>query len=173
VYVEFLPIQGAELEGLHEILVTDLQNYGMPFIRYRINDCALVATGPCACGRGFPLIKKIVGRTTDNFYMPNGDVVPGVALTNRVIQVCSGLRKLQVIQKTLYDFHVRYVPGPNFGTSDLEFLLTRLRVFFPDSIRWTFEEVTEIERERSGKTRFCISYVRRDLTSAAVAEIST
>ena len=171
VYVEFLPVNGAEVEGLHEILVTDLLNDGMPLIRYRINDCALVAPGPCKCGRGFPLIKKIVGRTTDNFHMPNGNVVPGVALTNRVIRVCPGLKKLQVIQRTLHDFHVRYVPGPNFSASDLESLRTRLRSFFPDPLQWTFEEVTEIARERSGKTRFCVSYVRPALRSSAVEAI--
>jgi phenylacetate-CoA ligase len=160
VFVEFMPLQGAEEEGLHEILVTDLLNYGMPLIRYRINDCAVLAPDPCACERGFPLIKKIVGRTTDNFYLASGNVVPGVALTNRVIQVCPGLKKVQVIQNTMSDFHVRYVPGPDFSPSDLELLGSKLLVFFPDPLQWTFEEVAEIERERSGKTRFCISRVK-------------
>jgi len=160
VYVEFAPIQGAEIDGLHEMLVTDLLNYGMPLIRYKINDCAILATEPCKCGRGFPMVKKIVGRTTDNFYLPDGSVVPGVALTNRVIQVCPGLRKVQVIQHTTSDFHIRYVPGPDFSKSDLELLAKKLRVFFPDPVQWSFEEVTQIERERSGKTRFCISYVQ-------------
>jgi phenylacetate-CoA ligase len=173
VYVEFVPIAGAESEGLHEVLVTDLLNEGMPMIRYRINDCAVLAPSPCTCGRGFPLIKKIVGRTTDNFYMANGNVVPGVALTNRVIQVCPGLKKVQVIQNTLRDFHVRYVPGPNFSASDLELLGSKLRVFFPDPLQWTFEEVGEIERERSGKTRFCISHVGRSPANSVSEEIRT
>jgi phenylacetate-coenzyme A ligase PaaK-like adenylate-forming protein len=166
VFVEFVPIEGAEEDGLHEILVTDLLNYGMPLIRYRINDCAIPASARCECGRGFPLIKKIVGRTTDNFYLANGNVVPGVALTNRVIQVCPGLKKVQVIQNTLSDFHIRYVPGPDFSTSDLALLGSKLRVFFPDPLQWTFEEVAEIERERSGKTRFCISHVKKNETSS-------
>jgi phenylacetate-CoA ligase len=161
VFVEFIPLQGAEEENLHEILVTDLLNYGMPLIRYRVNDCAVLAPNPCGCGRGFPVIKKIVGRTTDNFYLAGGSVVPGVALTNRVIQVCPGLKKVQVIQNTMSDFHVRYVPGPGFSASDLELLGSKLRVFFPDPLQWTFEKVVDIEREPSGKTRFCISHVKR------------
>jgi phenylacetate-CoA ligase len=159
VFVEYIPVEGAETEGLHEILVTDLLNLGMPMIRYRINDCAVLADRACSCGRTFPLIRGIVGRTTDNFRLPSGNIVPGVALTNRVIQVCPGLKKLQVIQKTLEDFHVRYVPGPGFARTDLDLLASKLKVFFPDPLRWTFEEVPEIERERSGKTRFCISHV--------------
>jgi phenylacetate-CoA ligase len=161
VFVEFIPLEGAEEEGLHEMLVTDLFNYGMPLIRYRVNDCAILAPNPCVCGRGFPLIKKIVGRITDNFYLAGGSVVPGVALTNRVIQVCPGLKKVQVIQNTMSAFHVRYVPGPSFSASDLELLGSKLRVFFPDPLQWTFEKVVDIEREPSGKTRFCISHVKR------------
>jgi phenylacetate-CoA ligase len=171
VFVEFMPLKGSDEKGLHEILVTDLLNYGMPLIRYRVNDCAILAPNPCVCERGFPIIEKIVGRTTDNFYMANGNVVPGVALTNRVIQVCPGLKKVQVVQNTLSDFHVRYVPGPNFSASDLNLLGLKLRVFFPDPLQWTFEEVSEIERERSGKTRFCISYVRQNSLDSVTQEI--
>lgn len=160
VYVECLRIPGAEEDGLHEVFITDLLNDGMPMIRYRINDCVIAASAPCPCGRPFPLIKKIIGRTTDNFYMANGDVVPGVALTNRVIQVCPGLKKMQVIQKTERDFLIRYVPGDGFAESDLQFLRSKLRSFLPYPIQWTFEQVPEIARERSGKTRFCISYVK-------------
>jgi phenylacetate-CoA ligase len=159
VYVEFLPLEGAEEEGLHEILVTDLLNYGMPLIRYRINDCALLAKRECDCKRGYPLIQKIEGRTTDNFRLADGTVVPGVSLTNRVIQVCPGINKLQIIQRSVDDFYVRYVPGPGFSPADLDMLRSKLRVFFPMPLQWTFEEVAQIEREPSGKTRFCISQV--------------
>jgi phenylacetate-CoA ligase len=159
-YVENLPMQGCDADGLQEILVTDLLNYGMPLIRYRINDCVLPgATQVCPCGRGLPLIGRIEGRTTDVFRLANGDVIPGVALTNRLLQVCPALKKTQVIQETVEDFRVRYVLGPGFDSSQLEFLTTKLRKFFPEQVSFTFEQVADIERERSGKTRFCISRV--------------
>ncbi len=160
-YVEFVPVQGAEVEGLHEILVTDLLNYGMPLIRYRVNDCVLLGPESCACGRGYPLIRRIMGRTADVFYLPNGDVVPGVALTNRVLQVCPGLKKVQIIQETQHAFRARYVPGPAFSPSDLGLLRNNLGRFLPDNVHWSFEEAADIERERSGKTRFCISHVTK------------
>ncbi len=160
-FVEFVPVEGAEVEGLHEILVTDLLNYGMPLIRYRINDCALLGAEACACGRGYPLIRQITGRTTDVFRLPNGDFVPGVALTNRVLKVCPGLKKVQVIQEAPDYFRVRYVPGADFGPADLDLLRANLKKFFSDIVQWTFERVEDIERERSGKTRFCISNVGR------------
>jgi phenylacetate-CoA ligase len=158
-YLENLPMPGCDVEGLHEILVTDLLNYGMPLIRYRINDCVLPGVQVCPCGRGLPLIGQIEGRTTEVFHLANGDVVPGVALTNRVLQVCPALKKTQVVQETVEDFRVRYVPGPGFDPSQLELLRTNLRKFFSEQVSITFEQVADIERERSGKTRFCIARV--------------
>lgn len=159
-YVEFVPVPGAEVEGLQEMLVTDLLNYGMPLIRYRINDCAVVSNDVCSCGRGYPLVRKITGRTTDVFYMPNGDVVPGVALTGRVLQVCPGVKKMQIIQETLEEFRIRFVPGAGMTAADVQLVRDNLRKFFPAGVRCQFEEVAEIAREASGKTRFCISRVR-------------
>jgi phenylacetate-CoA ligase len=158
-YLEYEPVAGGEAEGLHEILVTDLLNYGMPLIRYRVNDCSAGAeAGPCPCGRGYPRMREIVGRTTDNFPLANGDVVPGVSLTNRVIKVSPGLRKMQVVQHRRDAFEVRYVPSSNFGPQDLERLRAKMEEFVgPAEI--VFVVVDDIARERSGKTRLCISKV--------------
>ncbi len=172
-YVEFVPVAGSEVEGLHEMLVTDLLNYGMPLLRYRINDCALLGPESCACGRGYALLGRITGRTTEVFYLPNGDIVPGVALTNRVLQVCPGLKKVQIIQETRQDFRVRYVPGAGFAPAHLDLLKTNLGRFFADRLDWTFEPVQEIPRERSGKTRFCISRVEKPAAPLPMTRLET
>lgn len=164
-YVEFLPISGAEREGLHEILVTDLTNDAMPLIRYQIGDCAFVSSSPCSCGRSFPAVTKIAGRITDNFYMANGNVIPGVIVgvhLTHLLRVRPGIAKVQLVQDTTTEFRVRYVPGITFDASDIDFLRSKLRAFFTDQVTWKFERVEEIERERSGKTRFCISHVGRE-----------
>jgi phenylacetate-CoA ligase len=158
-YLEFLPLQGAESEGMCEVLLTDLSNEGMPLIRYRINDCAIPSSQTCGCGRGYPLVRQFTGRTGDVFLLPGGDRVPGVSLTNRVLKVCPGLKKVQIVQETLEQFHVRYVPGQTFRSDDLDLLRANLTKFFPQKLHWEFEPVLDIERERSGKTRFCISRV--------------
>jgi phenylacetate-CoA ligase len=156
-YIEYVPLEGAETADLKEMLVTDLLNEGMPLIRYRVNDCVQGSNEQCACGRSYPLIRKVVGRTADLFQLPNGDKVPGVSLTNRVLKVCPGLKKIQIIQETISNFHIRYVRGDDFDPNDLNLLRTNLNRFLPGDLSWSFEEVAEIPRERSGKTRFCIS----------------
>ena len=42
------------------VVVTDLYNYGMPFIRYRIGDVGSLDRSACACGRSLPRIRSIV-----------------------------------------------------------------------------------------------------------------
>lgn len=160
-YSEYVPVESSEAPGLKEILVTDLLNFGMPLIRYRANDCVIRELGVCKCGRGYPLMGRIVGRTGDVFQLRNGDRVPGVALTNRVLKVCPGLVKTQIIQESFDEFRIKYVPGPKFSNEDLDLLRVNLHLFMPDTTHWTFEKVDEIPRERSGKTRFCISRVSK------------
>src|SRR5690606_30639221 len=48
-----------------KILVTDLANYGMPLIRYRIEDVGILSDRQCPCGRGLPLMHSIMGRVAD------------------------------------------------------------------------------------------------------------
>ena len=45
------------------LLVTTLHNFAMPLIRYDIGDYAEVGEA-CECGRGLPVLKRIVGRPT-------------------------------------------------------------------------------------------------------------
>jgi phenylacetate-CoA ligase len=157
IFAEILPLKDAD--GVSEIIATELLNFGFPLIRYRINDCVYPRSPICACGRGFPLIGKIEGRITDNFYLPNGDLVPGVSLTNRVIKTASGIKKMQVIQERLDAFVIRYVPDSAFNASSIPDLTKKFETFLGSGIQFEFTQVDEIPRERSGKTRLCISKV--------------
>jgi phenylacetate-CoA ligase len=161
-YVEFVPVENAGETGLCDVFITDLLNYGMPLIRYRINDCGIQSTRTCPCGRGFPLIDQIVGRKTDVFWLPNGEAVPGISLTRLMLaENCPGIKKIQLIQHQLDSFSFRFVAGADFAPENIEIIRRNIDRFFPPGLQWSFERVDKIERERSGKTRYCISYVSR------------
>lgn len=167
VYLEFVPVS----DGLSEILVTDLTNRAMPMLRYKIGDCALPIDGTCECGRGYPRMTEVIGRTVDNFDLGNGTVVPGVSLTNRVLKDFSVLKKVQIVQRDYADFLVRFVPGPDFREQQLESVANSIRAFIGRAPSIAFEQVADIGRERSGKTRLCISLVKpREHDAAAKAE---
>ena len=62
------------------LLVTNLHNYAMPFIRYEIGDLATIDPAPCACGRQLPRLVGIVGRMSELIVTPSGRLVFGADL---------------------------------------------------------------------------------------------
>jgi phenylacetate-CoA ligase len=53
------------------VLVTPLHNFAMPLLRYEIGDYAEPG-GPCPCGRGLPVLRRILGRTRNMLVTPDG-----------------------------------------------------------------------------------------------------
>lgn len=72
-YLEVLRADGqpCEVGETGRVVVTDLQNYATPLIRYDIGDYAEVGP-PCACGRGWPTLKRILGRERNLMILPDG-----------------------------------------------------------------------------------------------------
>src|SRR6185295_20378238 len=68
----------AEPGELGEVVITDLNNFCMPLIRYRVGDLAVAMdnTKTCPCGRGLPRIGRIEGRTQAIIFGPNGLFMP-------------------------------------------------------------------------------------------------
>jgi len=54
------------------VVVTTLHNYAQPLIRYEVGDYAQ-AGPPCDCGRGLPVLTRIVGREQDILVLPTGE----------------------------------------------------------------------------------------------------
>jgi phenylacetate-CoA ligase len=170
-YIENIPLEDAE-HGVCEIVTTDLINRGMPFIRYKINDCVIPDKTPCNCGLGYPLMGYVIGRVGDMLIMPDGTKLPGISMSSisiRVMKDWPGISDIQFIQNELGCVTMRYVAAPSFTEEHLTWLLPRLREYFHPEIRWSFERVSEIPRERSGKTRFTICNLPRHLVEAGAA----
>jgi phenylacetate-CoA ligase len=58
--------------GIGRVVVTTLRNLAMPLIRYHVGDYA-EAGAPCDCGRGMPVINRILGREQDILVLPTGE----------------------------------------------------------------------------------------------------
>ena len=52
-----------------KVLVTNLANMALPFIRYEVGDVVTMAAGPCRCGSRLPRVERIEGRTADTFWI--------------------------------------------------------------------------------------------------------
>lgn len=149
--------RAASLGEIGEILVTDLLNEAMPFIRYKIGDLGSPLQGSCACGRGLPRMQMVAGRITDFIHTPDGRWISGVAINTYLISQIPGIRQAQIVQETCGKLRFRLIPsGENNGAAE-RFLRKRVPEMFGSGMAHSLEWVTEIPPEASGKTRVTIS----------------
>jgi len=83
-----------------EVVVTNLLNYAMPLIRYRVGDIGILDDRTCSCGRGLPLLESIEGRKADCFTLSDGRV----ATPRRImaaIQGTPGVSRYQAVQESV------------------------------------------------------------------------
>jgi phenylacetate-CoA ligase len=157
-YIEFLRPDGTQAAPGEEgaIVITDLVNRGMPFIRYRIEDVGVPSDRRCACGRGLPLMERVTGRVADYLKRRDGSMVAGVSLVERTLTAIPGLEQLQVVQPSIDEIVVNVVRAADFSSATEEALLAEFRAVFGPGITLRTQYMERIPQERSGKYRFSI-----------------
>jgi phenylacetate-CoA ligase len=157
-YLEFLRPDGTAAAPGEEgtIVITDLVNRGMPFIRYRIEDVGVPSERRCACGRGLPLMERVTGRVADYLKRRDGSMVAGVSLVERTLTAIPGLEQLQVVQPSIDQIVLNVVRAPDFSSATEEALLAEFRAVFGPGITIRTDYMERIRQERSGKYRFSI-----------------
>lgn len=160
-YVEFLRPDGTAAAAGEEgaIVITDLLNHGMPFIRYRIEDVGVPSDRRCPCGRGLPLMERVTGRVADYLKRRDGSLVAGVSLVERTLTAIPGIEQLQVVQPERELIVLNVVRAPEFSPATEAALLTEFRAVLGPGITFRPEYLERIPQERSGKYRFSICRV--------------
>lgn len=157
-YVEFLDDEGREVQPGKEanIVVTNLSNYAMPFIRYRTDDVGIASERTaCPCGRGLPLMEVVQGRRFDIIRSPSGKHLHGQFFTSLFFRV-QGVRQFQVVQEDERNLTVRIVPAPGFDESALTVLERGILDMGDAAFNVRFEMCDRIPETASGKRRFII-----------------
>lgn len=140
------------------VVVTDLTNYGMPFIRYLVGDTARMADNPCSCGRTYPLISSLEGRIADYVRTPEGEYISGISLTENFAMVLEGVKQMQIVQEEIDHLLFRVVQEGGGQDHALRAEIAHLvKERFGASMRHDLEYVESIQSETSGKYRFCVS----------------
>ena len=139
-----------------EIAVTDLFNYGMPFIRYANGDLGTTQEGTCACGRGLPLLQRVDGRKLDAIRTRDGRMLPGEFFPHMLKDVV-GVRRFQVVQRSLDRVDIMLVRGDGFDQSASDYILRETAKVLGDSVTVNLVFVDAIPLGANGKFRVTIS----------------
>ncbi len=141
-----------------EIVVTVLDNFAEPLIRYRVGDVGRKLPGPpCACGRSYERIEVTAGRTSDVFSSPSGRRVHGEYFTH-LFYGKAGVALFRVIQETRERIVLEIVRGPSFEEGELASVREGIREIdaaFQTEVRY----VDQLPIAESGKRRFTVSHV--------------
>ncbi len=102
VLLEFVDANGEPVSAGEEghVVATNLFRYATPLIRYEIGDIGVPSGDPCPCGRSFPLIKSIQGRSDDSLVMPDGRIIsPFSAMV--ILEDTPEIRKYKILQERM------------------------------------------------------------------------
>jgi len=153
----YLEIVGRDLRGTGRILVTKLNSFGMPFIRYDIGDLGSWVQGECSCGRARARLKLTGCRATDFLIGADGQLVSGIGLSVATRDLPE-VGTMQLYQAEKGKVEVRVEGAAGISDQLRGEVSRRLRTHLGD-IEISFSFPNRIQRTPSGKYRFTVCEV--------------
>lgn len=136
------------------VVLTNLHNEVMPFIRYETGDLATMSEEPSSCGRGFPIVAQLEGRSHEVFTTPSGRMVSPVSLGQYLfvtLDYVDQIRHFQLVQPEPNRVELRVVPYSGLGEERRVELRRDMGELLGADMQVEVIEVKEIPLERSGK----------------------
>ncbi len=143
-----------------EIVVTHLDAYAMPMIRYRTGDIGRLTRGRCRCGRGLPLMDVVQGRTTDHLRLPDGTVRHALSIVYPLREMRQ-IRRFRVTQERDFSVHIDVVTDADCATLTRDRVSRAVRPVLGCDVRLDIRFVDHIPVLDSGKHRYVVSQVPR------------
>lgn len=153
----------AKLGEIGEVVITDLNNFHFPLIRYRIGDLAesMPEIYP-ESGRGFPLLGRIEGRSQAVVVCPNGKWVPGTFFSHFFKDYDHIIKQFQVVQETKDLLILKIIPNTQYNDNDMNDIIKQLEHFVGKEMNINIEIVDNIPLVRTGKRNGVISKLKID-----------
>ena len=142
------------------VLVTPLFNYAMPLLRYQIGDFAEVGD-PCPCGRGLPVLRRILGRERNSVLVaPTGERYWPAFGTHGFARIAPVVQH-QFVQKSTGVVEARLVIERPLSQTEEDALRKHIQAQLPWSLKIEFSYHSEIPRNAGGKFEPFISEIGR------------
>ena len=167
VFVEIVDDDGNEVEDgeIGNVIVTNLNGYAMPLIRYKIGDLGIKMARnnyPTHRELQLPIIQKIIGRDTDIVKTPSGNFLVVHSFTG-IFEHIPEIKQFCVIQKELSGIEIQYITDKGFNNDILENIKVQILKSLNEPFEIKFEEVKEIRPTKSGKPQLIVSHLTNKL----------
>lgn len=147
-----------------EVIITELNNYAMPLIRFRLGDIAVAMdqTKPCACGRGLPLMGEIHGRSQAIIVGTSKQLIPGTFFARLFADYDYAIRQFQVAQSKLGEITLKIVKANLYQDNVLEEVAKEMKKHMGEDLKINVEFVDIIPLGRTGKRHHSVSLLNLD-----------
>jgi phenylacetate-CoA ligase len=146
----------ANLVGDGAFLVTDLDNYAMPLLRYRNGDAGKISE--CnGSSSPFSQIERLDGRSNSFLMTDKGSLISGVIGTHVFREVPGAVKTYQVIQEEPRRIVIKIVETPAFTDAHERLIVGLLTRYLGPEMKIDVEKVPSIPIPPSGKAVFVIN----------------
>lgn len=141
------------------VVVTNLNGFEMPLIRFKIGDLAIKLPKnkyPPYRELALPLLQKVIGRDTDVVKTPRGKTLIVHSFTG-IFEYIPEIQQFCVIQEKIDSITIQFIPGTGFHPKILHEISSKISEHLKEPFQIEFEEVKFIEPTPSGKPQLIIS----------------
>lgn len=156
-FIEFL-VDGrsAEAGERAEMVITNLNDWIHPLVRYKVGDVAAPSAKSCICGRTLPLIEELGGRVHDSIRTPQGRTIHGLFFTH-LFDRLPEVAQFRVIQRRIDGFVIELVVPFGSTESICSSVEKAARDLLGEPMEVEVRAVSELPAAASGKTRWIVS----------------
>lgn len=166
-------------KGLHchanekgKVILTTLNNFSMPLIRYETNDLAAPLEGYSNKSYQFPRMTEVAGRDQDLIFTPLGDYIDSYFFSYLFMRF-EAIHWFQVIQNEYGSLYVRLLAPGGISQECKKEILDRIKYHTGYEFNIEFEILTEMPMSSTGKFRLCVSNVKEaKKVTQAISEIA-
>jgi phenylacetate-CoA ligase len=151
------PVRAAAHESTCEVVVTALDFYAAPFIRYRLSDAVTPGPDPCPCGRSLPTLSYIEGRTIDYLELPDGRSIHPYRILGPTLLAAPCVRQYQLVQEAPDRIVLRLAVQIDLAADERRRLTEAVVETLGPGVGFQIEIVPRISRGSGGKSRPIVS----------------
>ncbi|WP_426577770.1 phenylacetate--CoA ligase family protein [Xenorhabdus stockiae] len=138
------------------VVLTTLNNFAMPLIRYETSDLASPMAGNCTSGLGLPRMSHVAGRQQDLILTPDGAYIDAY-LFSFLIMRFEEIEWFQVVQDSLESLRIRLMVPTGISRQRCDEIVERIHHHAGYPFHIEFEQLDRMPDSPTGKFRLCVS----------------